>query len=74
MTNYLDDIINFLKAKAIVFHNKNNDGRINSATNEELVLTAILSYPKFSTIVTFYRYSLIFINFVKLATPSQSQK
>lgn len=41
MTNYLDDIINFLKTKRLIFHNENKDGRINSATNEKQVLTAI---------------------------------
>ncbi|MCV3392005.1 restriction endonuclease [Campylobacter sp. IFREMER_LSEM_CL2101] len=41
MIEYLENIVNFLQNNPIVLDNKNEDGRINSATNEDEILKTL---------------------------------
>ncbi len=48
MTKYLENIISYLKNNPVMLNNENDDGRLNSATNEDLVIAKL--FLKFSNI------------------------
>ncbi len=48
MTQYLENIVDFLKNHPLVLSNENDDGRLNSATNEEMILKKL--FEKFKEI------------------------
>ncbi|WP_297578138.1 restriction endonuclease [Helicobacter sp. UBA3407] len=50
MTQYLENIVDFLKNHPLLLKNENDDGRLNSATNEEMILKQLLE--KFKEIKT----------------------
>lgn len=50
MMQYLENIVDFLKNHPLLLKNENDDGRLNSATNEEMILKQLLE--KFKEIKT----------------------
>lgn len=47
MIRYLQDMVDFLQENPVILLNDNDDGRINSATNENIVLNQLATRFKY---------------------------